>query len=230
MAEVVQTCAELDWLLGGHRASVSAPPSAAIRAASPRSTYRGRRLRYEQAQTGAMGTYDYLVAHVRTAAAAGKVINVPGCPTNPWWFILTVVCFLVDFNNLVRNGGDQGPLGILERDVAGTPSSTSARRGLDAPPQGYVYRHADPRSVLPALQRLRRRHLRREARRSWLPAEARLQGPRHKSLCGMHGWNGQQPQNRRRWDYGVARCQPERRRRHPWRSLHARRSPLHGLH
>ena len=68
-------------------------------------------------QTGAMGVYDYLVAHGHSAEA-GKVINVPGCPTNPWWFVLTVVMYLVDAVNRDRSGkSGHGPLGILKADL-----------------------------------------------------------------------------------------------------------------
>ncbi len=57
--------------------------------------------------TGAMGVGAYLTRPGSTSsAAAGKVINVPGCPTNPWWFVLTVVLFMADF-------AQNGTLGIL---------------------------------------------------------------------------------------------------------------------
>ena len=38
----------------------------------------------------------------RVPAAANKVINVPGCPTNPWWFVLSVVAWLVDATAVPR--------------------------------------------------------------------------------------------------------------------------------
>ena len=52
-------------------------------------------------QTGAKGTYEHSCSATTGAnqalvnAAAAKVINVPGCPTNPWWFVLSVVMVML---------------------------------------------------------------------------------------------------------------------------------------
>ena len=50
--------------------------------------------------TGAMGTADVPEPNTAASGSAGKVINVPGCPTNPWWFVLTVVAWLVDCHRI----------------------------------------------------------------------------------------------------------------------------------
>lgn len=136
-----------------------------------------------QAQTGAMGTYDYLIAHGETAAAA-KVINVPGCPTNPWWFTLTVVMFLVDLVNVGRPLGVLTPAGLpnaaaIDGDrrlkaVYGTPiHGPYCPRYRDFVAGVFAAKPGDPG----CLQKIG------------------CKGPATNSLCGLHGWNGQQPQN-----------------------------------
>jgi hypothetical protein len=114
--------------------SVSAPRSAAIPPRSrprsrtslvrrsTRSPARRRDERQRRNQTGAMGVHDFLLH--KGSAAAAKVVNVPGCPTNPWWFVLTVVAFLVDLKGtLGAPAGTEGPLGILTA-TAGLPAIT----------------------------------------------------------------------------------------------------------
>lgn len=149
-----------------------------------------------KSQTGAMGTYDYLVAKNETAAA-NKVINVPGCPTNPWWFVLTVVMFLVDLVNGPLASTD-GPLGVLKADGSINPAAIDGDRRLKAvygtPIHGpYCPRYRDYVKGVFATK----------------PGEAGClqkigcKGPATNSLCGLHGWNNQQPQNPATWDYGV---------------------------
>ncbi len=141
-------------------------------------------------QTGAMGTFDYLVAHGH-AAAADKVINIPGCPTNPWWFVLTVVMFLVDaVNGPLASTPADGPLGVLLASGLPNPDAIDSGRRLKAvygtPIHGpYCSRYQDyvngDFAANPGdpgcLQKIG------------------CKGPSTNSLCGVHGWNGQQPQN-----------------------------------
>lgn len=155
-------------------------------------------------QTGAFGTYDFLVH--KGSAAASKVVNVPGCPTNPWWFVLTVVCFLIDLQATLGTTGVTGPLGILGDAAGGLPKivgGVDASRRLKAvygtPLHGpacarYKYYTegifaADPGDK-GCLQLIG------------------CKGPSVNSLCGVHGWNGQQPENRQATDsvdgYSVA--------------------------
>jgi Ni,Fe-hydrogenase I small subunit len=134
-----------------------------------------------QSQTGAMGVYDYLIAHGQ-AGAADKVINVPGCPTNPWWFALTVVMFLVDLVNPTR------PLGVLTAGGLPNPAAIDTTRRLKAvygtPIHGpYCFRYrdyvkgifADKPGDPGCLQKIG------------------CKGPATNSLCGLHGWNTQHP-------------------------------------
>lgn len=150
-----------------------------------------------QAQTGAMGTYDYLVAHGHDAAA-DKVVNVPGCPTNPWWFTLTVVLYLVDLVNGPLAATD-GPLGIVNQDLSFNAAAIDGDRRLKmvygTPIHGpYCPRYRDYVKGIFAAQ----------------PGDPGClqkigcKGPATNSLCGMHGWNNQQPQNPDDWNYGTA--------------------------
>ncbi len=138
----------------------------------------------KKSQTGAMGTYDYLVAHGQAGAAA-KVINVPGCPTNPWWFALTVVMLLVDVVN------PSHPLGVLTPAGAPNPAKLDKTRRLKA-----VY----PMSIhSPYCFRYRDYVKGNFAEHPGDPGclqKIGCKGPATNSLCGLHGWNGQQPQNK----------------------------------
>ncbi|HET6497544.1 MAG TPA: hypothetical protein VFH17_00615 [Coriobacteriia bacterium] len=157
-------------------------------------------------QTGSMSTHEYLTYKGLTAAA-NKVVNVPGCPPNPWWFTLTVVCFLIDLRaTLNAPPGTVGPLGILRRPTSGLPvihGGVDATRRLNAvygtPLHGPACaRYADyARGVF--------------ADNPGEPGCLQLigcKGPSVNSLCGVHGWNGQQPENIRTDatvdSYGVA--------------------------
>ncbi|MBU4555671.1 MAG: hypothetical protein KJ747_02230 [Actinobacteria bacterium] len=161
-------------------------------------------------QTNAMGTFDYLVAH-GAPDEANKVINVPGCPTNPWWFTLTLVAFLIDFQSIGNTLGDTGTLGILKKQTIGTlvnatlpnGDAVDSTRRLKAvygtPIHGpYCSRYQDYVDGVFATK----------------PGQAGClqkigcKGPAANSLCGMHGWNGQQPQNPDEWDYGVGSVNP----------------------
>lgn len=141
--------------------------------------------------TNAMGTYDFLVAEGLTAAAA-KVINVPGCPTNPWWFILTVVAWLVDFSQPSR------PLGILTAGGAIAPGARDANNRLKAvygtPLHGpYCSRYQDYLNGTFAAA-------------PGDPGCLQLlgcKGPQTMTLCGPHGWNSQHPHNDPTFDYGI---------------------------
>ncbi|MBW6468486.1 MAG: hypothetical protein K0B85_04925 [Coriobacteriia bacterium] len=155
-------------------------------------------------QTGAKGVYDFLVH--KGSAAQDKVVNVPGCPTNPWWFVLTVVAYLVDLKGtLGATPGTEGPLGILTA-TAGLPEITGGvdhSRRLKAvygtPLHGPgCARYGDyVKGVF--------------AENPGDPGCLQLigcKGPSVNSLCGVHGWNGQQPENIRSTasvdGYGVA--------------------------
>ena len=141
-------------------------------------------------QTGAMGTYEFL--DYKGSAAKNKVVNVPGCPTNPWWFVLTVVCFLVDLQAVLGTTDQTGPLGIL-----GTPGGAlSIVGGVDAtrrltavygtPLHGPACaRYGDYVNGIFA----------ENPGDSGCLQLIGCKGPSVNSLCGVHGWNGQQPEN-----------------------------------
>lgn len=134
-------------------------------------------------QTGAKGVYEYLTTYnaldTDAVAAAGKVINVPGCPTNPWWFVLTVVMIMAD---LVSSTGL-----VLPAVVGGTLDyGRRAKKAYPIPvhspfcPRHKYYNRgvfASKPGEPGCLQKLG------------------CKGLGTNSLCGVHGWNNQQPQN-----------------------------------
>lgn len=160
-------------------------------------------------QTGALGTYDYLQLHA--TGAEQKVINVPGCPTNPWWFVLTVVMFLIDAPSVYdKTNNTVGTLGTLK---AATTSGLAGSSYFLSTPTNHT-------SIVPngaavdGTQRLKAvygtpihsPHCPRFkdyvagvfASHPGDPGCLQLigcKGPATNSLCGWHGWNGQQPEN-----------------------------------
>jgi hydrogenase small subunit len=145
-------------------------------------------------QTGAMGTYEYLRTQGAPGiAASAKVINVPGCPTNPWWFILTIVAWLVDFTQPSR------PLGILTTGGEINGAAVDDQRRLKAvygvPLHGpYCKRYSFWKAGV-------------FASKPGEPGCLQLigcKGPQTMTLCGLHGWNGQSPRNAAALDYGVS--------------------------
>jgi Ni,Fe-hydrogenase I small subunit len=131
-------------------------------------------------QTGAMGVYDYLTtydaADTAAIAAATKVINVPGCPTNPWWFCLTVVMLMADLVS-----GTSLVTGATSLDNARRPKLTYPIPVHSSYCPRYKYYNRGVYAAKPGdpgcLQKLG------------------CKGIATNSLCGAHGWNDQQPQN-----------------------------------
>jgi hydrogenase small subunit len=145
-----------------------------------------------QSQTGAKGVHQFLTEYTDTDAtrqaavrgAGDKVVAVPGCPTNPWWFVLTVVMFMVDLVNTSR------PLGVLTAAGMPNPAAVDYGRRLKAVYPVPVHSPYCPRhkyytkgvyATKPGdpgcLQKLG------------------CKGIGTNSLCGVHGWNNHQPQN-----------------------------------
>ncbi|HET6351430.1 MAG TPA: hypothetical protein VFG89_04785 [Coriobacteriia bacterium] len=133
-------------------------------------------------QTGAQGAYDFLsqyadadplkaafVADVNAAAA--KVINVPGCPTNPWWFVLTTVMVMLKLagTDLIELDAGRRVKRVYPGTVHGAfcPRYPSYTKGI------YALKPGDPG----CLQKIG------------------CKGITASSLCGKHGWNNQQPEN-----------------------------------
>jgi len=131
-------------------------------------------------QTGAKGTYDFLSQYVDAAnpahqdavrAAAAKVINTPGCPTNPWWFVLSVVMVMLKLAGTDLIELDYGRR--IKKVYPGTVHSAFCPR--------YPYYAKGIKASRPGqpgcLQNLG------------------CKGIASNSLCGRHGWNNQQPEN-----------------------------------
>jgi hydrogenase small subunit len=147
--------------------------------------------------TGAKGVYDFLDG--KTSAAKAKVINVPGCPTNPWWFVLTVVAWLVDAT-AVLGGAADGPLGILETGLAIKTSAIDkpTTRRLKAVYGASVHGRKCPRyqDFLNGVF----------AQKPGDPGCLQVigcKGPSTLSLCALHGWNATNPHNDPTWDYAA---------------------------
>lgn len=177
---------------------------------SPSPEFRGER------QTPAFGVHDYLASHsglANAAAVANKVINVPGCPVNPWWFVLTVVLWLAEaVNGPLRTPAAAGPLGILAADWRIIGGVDDQRRlnavygqsihGPACPRYKYSFSWREP-GDLPGVLRPAL-YAERPGDRGCL-AMLGCKGLSTKSLCSLHGWNGQQPENDPAWDQGIAR-------------------------
>jgi len=156
-----------------------------------------------QSQTGAMGVFEFLAS---TPSAAAKVINVPGCPTNPWWFVLTVVCFLVDAQAAyaatltgVAGSNSAGPLGILAAGGAIKASAVDSTRRLK-----IVYPYTVHGPYCPRFEDWRAGNF---AEKPGDPGCLQLigcKGPATRSLCGVHGWNAQQGENDATKEYQLA--------------------------
>lgn len=124
-------------------------------------------------QTGAQGVYDFLKEKSVATSVLDKVTNSPGCPTNPWWFVLTVVLTLLDVMGIAdltakdkqhRISGVYGTLlhgkycpryasGFAARVFASKPGDAGCLKNIGC------------------------------------------KGLSTRTLCGRHGWNAQQPQN-----------------------------------
>ena len=144
-------------------------------------------------QTGAKGVHDFLLArglvsgHSAAASAADKVINVPGCPANPWWFTLTVVAWLVDA--VTATPTSNGVLGILDGNLKIVGGVDSQRR-LTA-----VYGHLLHGKYCPRYPYYAARQFASKPGDVGCLKNIGCKGLSTMSLCGRHGWNNQQPQN-----------------------------------
>ena len=156
-------------------------------------------------QTGAKSTYDYLVSK-GMPTAAGKVVNVPGCPPNPWWFVLTVVAWLVDFNQTARTAGAVGPLGILEATGTGPLDVTFAAGAVDKTRRlNAVYGIPLHGPACPRYAAYVKGEFASKPGDAGCLQLIGCKAPSTNSLCGTHGWNNQQPENRGAIDtYNVA--------------------------
>ncbi len=141
-------------------------------------------------QTGAMGCYDYLLTYVG-ASAANKVVNVPGCPVNPWWVVLTVVAWLVDATVVLALRTD-GPLGILSLSplLGIKAGAVDDFRRLKA-----VYPNLLHGKYCPRYPKYAKRVFASKPGDDGCLKQIGCKGLSTMSSCGRHGWNAMQPQN-----------------------------------
>ena len=161
--------------------------------------------------TDAKGVYDFLNQYAGSAhvtadaahAAANKVVNVPGCPTNPWWFVLTVVAWLVDFATIGASPNSTGMLGVLARDGSGNlgfnGAAVDSSRRLKA-----VYGTPIHGPACPRYQDYLNGTFAAQPGDSGCLQLIGCKGPSTNSLCAVHGWNSMQPHNDATWEHGVA--------------------------
>ncbi|GAB4281377.1 MAG: hydrogenase small subunit [Coriobacteriia bacterium] len=137
-----------------------------------------------EGMTGAMGVYEFLT--YKESDAASKVINVPGCPTNPWWFALTVIAWLVDACTILRGGNPV--LGVLNSDLSINTAAVDRDRRLTA-----VYGYPVHGPYCPRFPKHATYQYAEEPGQAGCMFELGCKGPFTSSMCGVHGWNGQQP-------------------------------------
>jgi Ni,Fe-hydrogenase I small subunit len=161
-----------------------------------------------KSQTGAVGVAELLAADT---VALPKVINVPGCPTNPWWFILTVVAFLVDLEAVGLGAAPDdtsGPLGILRANsgVVGNAAAVSINSAAVDGTGRLVAVYGTPvhGPKCPRYKDFVRGVFAAKPGDAGCLQKIGCKGPATNSLCGLHGWNNQQPQNPVSYDYGVS--------------------------
>jgi hydrogenase small subunit len=158
---------------------------------------------HAKGQTGAKGVYDFLVARGyvngfgEPIGPAAKVVNVPGCPANPWWFTLTVVAWLVDVaTGPAKAGGPvDGALGIVHADWS--LGGVDTQRRLTA-----VYGHLLHGKYCPRYPDYAARKFVSKPGEYIVGSvgggclkNIGCKGLSTHSLCGRHGWNAQAPQN-----------------------------------
>ncbi|HEY3316841.1 MAG TPA: hypothetical protein VGK50_00240 [Coriobacteriia bacterium] len=142
-------------------------------------------------QTPAFGVSEFLTRVGQTTDAA-KVVNVPGCPANPWWFVLSVVMWLVDANAIL--GGGAGPLGVLGPGVAGALTPQAA--AVDSTGRlKNVFGMLNHGKYCPRYTYYANGQFASKPGGVGCLKNIGCKGLYTMALCTRHGWNGQQPQN-----------------------------------
>ena len=160
-------------------------------------------------QTGAQGVFDFLSSFGPTGtrstdpnatalfAAKDKVIAVPGCPTNPWWFILTVVAWMVDLNAVEQ--GQNPPLGVLlPGGTTINPAAVDKTRRLK-----LVYGSSIHGPLCPRYQDFNNGVFAQKPGDPGCLQFIGCKGPATLSLCAVHGWNSTNPQNDPAWEKNL---------------------------
>jgi Ni,Fe-hydrogenase I small subunit len=179
-------------------------------------------------QTGAQGVYDFLKSS-STQGVEAKVVNVPGCPTNPWWFVLSVVCLLVDLQSMLVGANTTGTLKVLKAIAKPNASFLDlsvllgpAYAGLTAAPFSpdlgaggnidntrrirLVYGTGVHGATCARYPDFVNGVFAAKPGDAGCLQKIGCKGPATHSLCGLHGWNGQQPHNPSAWDEGVSQA------------------------
>jgi hydrogenase small subunit len=167
-------------------------------------------------QTQAQGVFDYFSTGLGSSYTnvPPKVVNVPGCPTNPWWFVLSVVALLVDIPSaLGQPVGTPGTLGVLE-SYPSDPGGAGAvgNIGLCRHSAGFdnthrikaVYGNPIHGPYCPRYRYFVKGQFASKPGDTGCLELIGCKGPGTLSLCGVHGWNNQQPTNPTAWDYGTS--------------------------
>jgi hydrogenase small subunit len=193
-ADMVQTLGEQAWCVAiiaiGQCATFGGYP-----ACRPPITSAVAGFDVTHSQTDALGVFDYLTS--QSSAAAAKVINTPGCPTNPWWFVLTVVAFIADvpttFGAAANTVG--AAVGVLKSTgvfpyLSINPAAVDGTRRLKA-----VYSNAVHSAYCSKFRFYAKGIFAQHPGDHGCLQKIGCKGPAARSLCGVHGWNNQQPQN-----------------------------------
>ncbi len=125
---------------------------------------------------------------ITAQAAAGKVINIPGCPTNPFWFVLTVIGVMIDLQAVLGRGGG---IGVL----SGLTPNPAALDGARAAVSRWSTRSRSTARTARATSTSPRASTPRKPGDTGCLQKIGCKGPYTRSLCGAHGWNNMQPQN-----------------------------------
>lgn len=126
-------------------------------------------------QTSAAGVSAFL--GTKTGPFA-PVLNCPGCPTNPWWFVGTVVLALLDISTSKTLGASGS---YTEADGQG--------RAV------HIYGHLLHGKYCPRYTFYKQRKYASNPGAEGCLKNLGCEGLSTKSPCGRHGWNAQQPQN-----------------------------------
>jgi Ni,Fe-hydrogenase I small subunit len=151
----------------------------------------------DASMTGAQGLYDFLADNAPGMEA--KVVNVPGCPTNPWWFILTVVAWMVDLAAVLASGNTApGPLGILQSNLSLNPAAIDNTQRLK-----LVYGSSIHGPLCPRYQDFNNGVFAQVPGDKGCLQYLGCKGPGTLSLCAVHGWNGTNPNNAAAWEHNL---------------------------
>jgi Ni,Fe-hydrogenase I small subunit len=151
-----------------------------------------------KSQTDAKGVGKYLAdlvaggdTTVANSLATAKVVNVPGCPTNPWWFVMTVVLYMASYMDPTF------PYPIVSNTaVAGTAVKAPLAAAVDTGGRlKAVYPVPIHSAYCPRYSEFTASNFALKPGDAGCLQKLGCKGIATKSSCGIHGWNNQQLQN-----------------------------------